>query len=82
MPIEDTSLFKAQGPVWHPSDRVANQVPEKLRYLDQDASWGKSAYHAWVYGYSLHLSCNRSGFPKLVQVKTASLDESMLIDLH
>jgi hypothetical protein len=78
--IEDASLFKAQGPVWHQSDRAANHVPEKLRHLDQDASWGKSAYHGWVYGYSLHLSCNRSGFPKLVQVKTASLNESRVVD--
>ena len=80
MLIEDASLFKAHGPVWHQSDRVANHVPEKLRHLDQDASWGKSAYHGWVYGYSLHLSCNRAGFPKLVQVETASLDESVVLE--
>lgn len=78
--IEDASLFKAQGPVWHQSDRKDNHVPEKLRHLDQDASWGKSAYHGWVYGHSLHLSCNRAGFPKLVQVETASLDESKVVD--
>jgi len=78
--IEDASLFKAQGPVWHQSDRAANHVPQKLRQLDQDASWGKNAYHGWVYGYSLHLSCNRSGFPKMVQVETASLDESRVVD--
>jgi hypothetical protein len=78
--IEDASLFKAQGPVWHQSDRQANHVPEKLRHLDQDASWAKSAYHGWVYGHSLHLSCNRAGFPKLVQVETASLDESKVFD--
>lgn len=78
--IEDASLFKAQGPVWHQSDREADHVPEKLRHLDQDASWGKSAYHGWVYGHSLHLSCNRAGFPKLVQVETASLDESKVFD--
>lgn len=78
--IEDASLFKAQGPVWHQSDREANHVPEKLRHLDQEASWGKSAYHGWVYGHSLHLSCNRAGFPKLVQVETASLDESRVVD--
>lgn len=78
--IEDASLFKAQGPVWHQSDRKVNRVPEKLRHLDQDASWGKSAYHGWVYGHSLHLSCNRAGFPKLVQVETASLDESVVIE--
>jgi hypothetical protein len=78
--IEDASLFKAQGPVWHQTDRVAQRVPEKLRRLDQDASWGKSAYHGWVYGHSLHLSCNRAGFPKLVQVETASLDESKVFE--
>ena len=41
--IEDASLFKANGPVWHQSDRLAGRVPEKLRNLDQDASWRKSA---------------------------------------
>jgi hypothetical protein len=28
----------------------------------------------------LHLSCNRAGFPKLVQVETASLDESVVFE--
>jgi hypothetical protein len=78
--IEDASLFKAQGPVGYQSDREADHVPEKLRRLDQEASWGKSVYHGWVYGHSLHLSCNRAGFPKLVQVKIASLDESKVLD--
>jgi hypothetical protein len=78
--IEDGSLFKAQGPVWHQSDRKAGRIPEKLRNLDLDASWRKSAYHGWVYGYSLHLSCNRAGFPKLVQVETASLSESEVLE--
>src|SRR6266496_949853 len=58
--IEDASLFKACGPVWHQSDRLADRIPEKLRNLDPEASWRKSAYHGWVYGYSLHLTCNRS----------------------
>ena len=78
--IEDASLFKAQGPVWHQSDREADHVPEKLRLLDQDDSWGKSAYHGWCMDYNLHLSCNRAGFPKLAQVETASLDESKVLD--
>lgn len=46
--IENASLFKAHGPVWHQSDRLAGQVPEKLRNLDQEASWRKNAYHGWV----------------------------------
>jgi hypothetical protein len=78
--IEDASLFKAQGPVWHQSDRAANRVPDKLRHLDQEASWGNSAYHGWVYGYSLHLTCNRAGFPKLAQVETAHVDESVVFE--
>lgn len=78
--IEDASLFKAQGPVWHQSDRAANRVPDKLRHLDQEARWGNSAYHGWVYGYSLHLTCNRAGFPKLAQVETAHVDESVVFE--
>ena len=77
--VEDASLFKALGPVWHQSDRKINRIPEKLRNLDTDASWGKSAYHGWVYGYCLHLTCNRAGFPKLIQVETASMDESHVL---
>jgi hypothetical protein len=80
MLIEDASLFKAQGPVWYQSDRKVVRVPDKLRHLDQDATWGKSAYHGWVYGHSLHLTCNRAGFPKLAQVETASLDESVVFE--
>lgn len=78
--IEDASLFKAHGPVWHQADRVANRIPEKLRHLDQEATWGKSAYHGWVYGYSLHLTCNRAGFPKLAQVETACVDERVVFE--
>lgn len=78
--VEDASLFKALGPVWHQSDRKANRIPERLRNLDTEASWGKSGYHGWVYGYALHLTCNRSGFPKLVQVETASKDESHILE--
>ncbi|MCI0555645.1 MAG: hypothetical protein L0287_32265, partial [Anaerolineae bacterium] len=65
---------------WHQVDRLAGRVPEKLRNLDQEASWRKSGYHGWVYGYSLHLTTNRCGFPKLAQVETASLAESRVLD--
>jgi len=76
----DKSLFKAQGPVWHQSDREAGRIPEKLRHLDTDGSWSKSGYHGWVYGYGLHLVDNRVGFPKMVQVETASVSEQLVID--
>ena len=76
----DKSLFKAQGPVWHQSDRQAERIPEKLRHVDTDATWSKSGYHGWVYGYGLHLTCNRAGFPKRVQVETAAVSESQVLD--
>lgn len=76
---EDQSLFKACGPVWHQSDREAQRIPHKLRALDIDATWSKSGYHGWVYGYSVHLTCNRAGFPKLAQVETGAYSEKQAI---
>ena len=76
---EDKSLFKAQGPVWHQSDRQAGRIPPGLHHLDTEATWSKSAYHGWVYGYGVHLSDNRAGFPTLVQVETASVSESPVL---
>jgi len=78
--IEDKSLFKALGPVWHQSDRKAGRIPDKLRNLDTDASWSKSAYQGWVYGYGLHMTCNEAAFPKLAQVETGAVSESEVID--
>lgn len=78
--VEDKSLFKAKGPVWHQSDRQAGRIPDKLRHLDTDATWGKSAYQGWVYGYGLHLTCTEAAFPKLAQVETAAVKESQVIE--
>lgn len=72
---EDKSLFKARGPVWHQSDRQAGRIPDKLRHLDTDATWSKSAYQGWVYGYGLHLTCNQAGFPVLMLLETATFSE-------
>jgi len=33
-----------------------------------------------VYGYGLHVTCNRHSFPKLAQVETGSVSESQVID--
>lgn len=78
--VEDKSLFKALGPVWHQSDRKEGRIPEKLRNLDTDATWSKSAYHGWVYGYALHMTCNEQAFPAMIQVETASVSESEVFD--
>ena len=76
----DKSLFKAHGPVWPQSDRKEGRIPDKLRHLDTDGSWSKRGYHGWVYGYGLHLVNNRAGFPKMVQVETASVSEKVVMD--
>jgi hypothetical protein len=78
--VEDQSLFKAQGTVWHQKDRKAGHIPDGLRQLDTDATWSKSAYHGWVYGYGIHLTCTTAGFPVLVEVETASFSEKQAID--
>ncbi len=78
--VEDKSLFKAAGPVWHQSDRKEGRIPEKLRRLDTDATWSKSAYHGWVYGYGLHMTCTNDAFPKMIRVKTASISDSDMLD--
>lgn len=78
--VEDKSLFKAAGPVWHQSDRHERRVPAGLRRLDQDATWSRSGYHGWVYGYGLHMTCTADAFPKLVQVETAAVSDSAVLD--
>lgn len=78
--FEDKSLFKAQGSVWHQSDRKAGRIPDKLRGLDREATWSKSGYHGWVYGYSVHLTCNAAAFPKLAQVETGAFSEKQALD--
>ena len=78
---EDKSLFKARGPVWHKKDMENNHIPENLRDLDTDATWSKSAYHGWVFGYGLHKTCTPSGFPILLEVDTASVSEHEVIKL-
>jgi hypothetical protein len=75
--VEDKSLFKALGPVWHQSDRKEGRIPAKLR---QDATWSKSAYQGWVYSYGLHMTCNEAAFPAFVQVETAAYPESSVLD--
>lgn len=78
--VEDKSLFKALGPVWHQSDRKVGRIPDRLRNLDTDATWSKSGYHGWVYGYGLHITCNEAAFPVLIQVETGAISESKVID--
>ena len=77
---EDKSLFKAAGPVWHQKDRLNNHLPKNLRGVDKTATWSKSGYHGWVYGYGLHLTGIRNGFPVMFQVLPANVNERKVLD--
>ena len=77
---EDKSLFKAAGPVWHQKDRLTREIPKGLRGVDTTATWSKSGYHGWVYGYGLHLTTTREGFPVMFQVQPANVNERVVLD--
>ena len=77
---EDKSLFKAAGPVWHQKDRLNDEIPKGLRGVDKTATWSKSGYHGWVYGYGLHLTGTYKGFPVMFQVEPANVNERKVLD--
>lgn len=77
---QDKSLFKAKGPVWHAKDRAAERIPAGLRNLDTDATWSKSGYHGWVYGYGLHITTTAHGFPIIAITDTAKVSEKAILD--
>jgi len=77
---EDKSLFKAAGPVWHQKDRHNDHLPKGLRGVDKTATWSKSGYHGWVYGYGLHLTSIRNGFPLMFEVLPANVNERKVLD--
>jgi hypothetical protein len=47
----DKMMNKAWGPVWHTKHRAQGIIPDGLRGLDQEATWGKSHSDGWVYGH-------------------------------
>ena len=77
---EDKSLFKAAGPVWHQKDRLQGHLPKDLRGVDKTATWSKSGYHGWVYGYGLHLTGTHNGFPVMFDVRPANVNERKVLD--
>lgn len=44
-------MVRARGPVWHKKQKREGIVPQGLRGLDKEATWGKSGYDGWVYGH-------------------------------
>jgi hypothetical protein len=76
----DKSVFRAKGGLWHRKHRLLGLVPHPS--IDTEASWAKSAYHGWRFGYGLHLLCNASRFPLACTVTTAAQkDTSQVVPL-
>ena len=57
----DKSIFRALGGIWHKKHMKQGIVTHPS--IDTDASWAKSAYHGWRFGYGLHLVCLQNRFP-------------------
>jgi hypothetical protein len=47
----DKMMNKALGPVWHARHKSQGIIPDGLRGVDRDATWGKSHCDGWVYGH-------------------------------
>ena len=76
----DKSVFRAKGGLWHRQHRLLGIVPPGS--IDTDASWAKSAYHGWRFGYGLHLVSNAARFPLACSVTTAAQkDTTQLVPL-
>lgn len=48
--------------------------------IDTEASWAKSDYHGWRFGYGLHLICNRNRLPLMATVTTAATKDYTLLE--
>jgi hypothetical protein len=72
----DKSLLAAKGPQWHQTARKAGRRPSGV---DEEAVWGYSEYHGWVYGYSYEVvvSATKGSVvcPLSVSVGTANVSE-------
>jgi len=72
----DKSLLTAKGPNWHQAARKEGRRP---RGVDEEAAWGYSEYHGWVYGYSYEVVVTAAKgsvvYPLLVSVATANASE-------
>lgn len=75
----DKSIFRSKGGVWYKQDMEDGVVPHPS--IDTDASWAKSAYHKWRFGYGLHLIGNQFHFPISATVTTASVKDHSLLNV-
>jgi hypothetical protein len=68
----DSTTLHARGGVWHRQHRATGVVPHTS--IDTEATWTKSGWHGWVYGWKLHLVCTvaKVWIPLAAEVTPAS----------
>ena len=76
--FSDKSIFRAKGGLWHKKHIKQGIVPHSS--IDTDASWAKSAYHNWRFGYALLIITNQNRFPVALKVETATLNEARAVE--
>jgi hypothetical protein len=73
----DKSLLRARGPSRHQSK---GRKRRRLRGTDDEASWGYSTHHGWVYGFSYEVTVTATRgslvFPLAVSVGSGSESEA------
>ena len=76
----DSSLLKADGPIWHKSDMKNNRLP--ITGIDTDAKWGFSKSKGWIFGYKLHMSCSTGKLivPLSADVSTANVHDGKMFE--
>ena len=75
----DKSVFCAFGGLWHKKHMQQGIVPHSS--IDTDASWAKSEYHGWRFGYGLHVLCNEHRFPISALVTTAAVKDHSQVNI-
>lgn len=72
----DKSLLTAKGRAWSQAARREGRRPCGV---DEEAAWGYSEYHGWVYGYSYEVVVSATKgsvpYPLLVSMATANASE-------
>ena len=74
----DSTLLRAPGGVWHVKQRAAHLLPCVTR--DVDADWGRSGWHGWVSGWTLHRASLVGGcfIPLAAALTKASVHDATL----
>ncbi|TWU21303.1 hypothetical protein [Bythopirellula polymerisocia] len=80
----DKRLIATRGPLWHKSDSQKNRIPQGLREVECDSTWGYSKHDGLVqvYSFEVVVSATKEStvFPLLASSATACQKETTSFD--